>query len=343
MPHPPGRLTQRDVALLAGVSQTTVSMVLNNRLDAAARIPAETRERVLRVIRETGYAADPLARRMLKRLNRIVGVLTCEPVFPSTSADFYHPFLHGIEASAERVGCDLLLFTSAPVRDGRRRIFYENNRLRVADGCVLLGREIPSAELSRLVAGDYPFVCVGRRDDAGGRPVPYVGADYVAATARLVERARALGHRRLAYVGPGAGVESSADRLAGFRAAAGPDAPHLGAEPTDPAERLDRLQANGITAVFVEFTPDAGELAVAAAARGLDVPRDLSLIALGDPTGPADSPLDFTGFRIPRQEIGHRAVDLLTGILRGQAATTQHLLACHQVQGHTLAASPTTR
>ena len=63
-----------------------------------------------------------------------------------------------------------------------------------------------------------PFVSVGRRDDAGG-PVPYVGADYPTAVAALVRRAVALGHRRLAYVGHGAGPESYADRMAGFRAA----------------------------------------------------------------------------------------------------------------------------
>jgi DNA-binding LacI/PurR family transcriptional regulator len=219
------RLTQRDIARLAKVSQTTVSLVLNNRSDVTARIPAETRDRVLKVIRETGYQADPLARRMLRQRNQILGVFTYESVFPSSSGDFYHPFLAGIEDCAERLGCDLLLFTSAPVTEGRRRIFHENNRLRIADGCLLLGRQIPGDELARLLAEGYPFVSVGRRDDAGG-PVPYVGADYVAATAGMVERALALGHRRLAFVGLGVGAESAADRLRGFRRTAGNRARH---------------------------------------------------------------------------------------------------------------------
>ncbi|MFI6943636.1 LacI family DNA-binding transcriptional regulator [Streptomyces sp. NPDC050418] len=339
MSQAPGRLTQRDIARLAGVSQTTVSLVLNNRPDAA-RIAPETRDRVLRVIRETGYAADPLARRMLQQLNQILGVFTYEPVFPSTSADFYYPFLRGIEESAEDSGCDLLLFTSAPVQDGIRRIFHENNRLRVADGCVLLGREIPSAELSRLVAEGYPFVCVGRRDDAEGRPVPYVGADYVAATAEQVDRARALGHERFAFVGPGAGAESSADRLAGFRRAAGADALELGVDVPGPADRLERIIESGATAVCVDFLSDAVDLTKAATARGLRIPEDLSVIALGDPTTPVDAPLDYTGFTIPRQEMGRQAVELLTEMLHGRAQVTQRLLACRPVEGETLAAPP---
>jgi DNA-binding LacI/PurR family transcriptional regulator len=340
MSQAPGRITQRDIARLAGVSQTTVSLVLNNRGEAAARIAPETRERVLSAIRETGYAADPLARRMLQQLNQILGVFTYESVFPSTSADFYHPFLRGIEESAERSGCDLLLFTSAPVHEGRRRIFHENNRLRVADGCVLLGREIPSGELSRLVAEGYPFVCVGRRDDADGRPVPYVGADYVNATVQLVDQARALGHRRFAFVGPGAGAESSADRLTGFRQAAGSQAPYLSVETPDPAERLARLLDAGVTAVFAEVQAEAVALIAAAAAQGLSVPRDLSVVTLGDPTTPLDSPLDFTGFHIPRPEMGRQAVELLADVLHGQTSAPQRLLACELTPGETLAAPP---
>lgn len=329
----PNRLTQRDIARLAGVSQTTVSLVLNNRGEAAARIAPETRDRVLEVIRETGYAADPLARRMLQQLNQILGVFTYEPVFPSTSGDFYYPFLHGIEESAEQVGCDLLLFTSAPVRDGRRLIFHENNRLRLADGCVLLGREIPAEELKRLVDEEYPFVCVGRRDDAGDRPVPYVGADYAAATAELAQLAMRLGHRRFAFVGPGTGAESARDRLEGFRRVAGADAPHV--RQVDGA--LDRIVEDGITAVFVEYQADAVTLTRAAAARGLEVPRDLSVVALGDPTTPVDSPVEFSGFRIPRQEMGRQAVDLLVRRLHGEQAAMQRLLTCTLTRAGTLA------
>ncbi|WPB95792.1 LacI family DNA-binding transcriptional regulator [Streptomyces malaysiensis] len=332
------RLTQRDIARRAGVSQTTVSLVLNNRGDVAARIAPATRDRVLRVIRETGYAADPLARRMLKQLNQILGVFTYEPVFPCTSADFYYPFLRGIEESAENYGWDLLMFTSAPVTDGRRRIFHENNRLRVADGCVLLGREIPSEELSRLVAEDYPFVCVGRRDDVDGRAVPYVGADYAEATARLVERARGLGHRRFAFVGLGTGAESSADRLSGFRRAAGSEAPSFTAGTPDPGERVARLMEARVTAVFVEVQAEAVALAEAAVARGLSVPGDLSMVTLGDATTPVDSPLDFTGFHIPRSRIGRQAVELLVDVLHGPTAMTQRLLGCEQRQGQTLVA-----
>jgi LacI family transcriptional regulator len=329
-------VTQQDIARMTGVSQTTVSMVLNEREDAA-RIAPETRERVLAAIRKTGYVADPIARRLAARRNRFLGVFTYEPVFPAGLGDFYHPFLVGIEECAESIGCDLLLFTSAPVVDGRRRIFHSDNRLRLADGCILLGRWLDPEELARLIAEGQPFVSVGRRDDAGG-PVPYVGADYPAATAALVRRAVGVGHRRIAYVGEGAGAESHADRLRGFTSAAA-EARVSGVHVrfTDAAAVLDELVNQEVTAIFVEEFADGAMLAEEAGRRALRVPDDLSFLALGDPTRPASTDLEFSGFRIPRREMGWQAVEVLSAILDGTGGKLQRLLPCEPVAGATLA------
>lgn len=338
MPGGGARLTQRDIARLAGVSQATVSLVLNRRGDSSARIPQETRDRVLEVIRTTGYVADPAAQKLVGRRNQLLGVFTYEPVFPSGQADFYTPFLLGIEGAAERFGYDLLLFTSAPVTDGRRRIFHDNNRLRLADGCILLGRTLDRDELARLVAGGYPFVAIGRRDDAGG-PVPYVGADYAAATAALVRQAVALGHRRLAFVGVGRGAESSDDRWAGFRAAveeAGVEGIHEPVQDRDPGDLVDGLLRAGVTVALVEDQADAVALERAARDRGVAVPDDLSLVALGNPTRPVATDIAFTCFRIPREEMGRQAVGILTLVMGGEEAGRQRLLPCELAEGQTL-------
>jgi LacI family transcriptional regulator len=334
-----GRVTQQDIARMTGVSQATVSLVLNGRADADVRIAPETRERVLQAIRSTGYVADPIGRRLAARHNRILGVFTYESVFPAGLGDFYHPFLVGIEECAERIGCDLLLFTSAPVIDGRRRIFHQDNRLRLADGCVLLGQWLDPAELARLVAEGQPFVSVGRRDDAGG-PIPYVGADYPGATAAQVRAAVALGHTRLAYVGEGAGPESHADRMRGFAAAAAEarvDGRHLTIAGSSPAAVLDEVAHSGVTCVFVEEFADGVALAEEARHRGLWVPEDLSLITLGDPTRPTATDLDLTGFRIPRREMGWQSVEVLSALLEGGGDRSQRILPCEPVAGATLA------
>ncbi|NDZ18717.1 LacI family transcriptional regulator [Variovorax sp. WS11] len=333
------RLTQQDIAKLAGVSQATVSLVLNGAASALARIPAETRERVQTIIRNTGYVPDPIARRMAKGSNRILGVFTYEPAFPNAHADFFLPFLFGIEEEAQARGYDLLLLTGAG-EGAQRKIFAEEGRLRIADGCIVLGKTFDRAELAQLMAGDYPFVAIGRREDAGG-PVPFVGGDYATATGALVQQARALGHRRLAYLGPIGPAESTSDRWQGFTAALGSDLQLvLKLQDTMAADDdlLDALLASRATAAFCVELADAVRLERAAKARGLALPADLSLVALGSHIRTEGSGTRFASFSIPREEMGRQATAMLVRRVEGgiAQAVEQVLLPCEPIGGETL-------
>ena len=337
------RLTQRDIARLAGVSQATVSLVLNGAVSAEGRIPQETRERVNKAIRDTGYVADPVARRMAKGLNRILGVFTYEPAFPSAQADFFTPFLLGIEEAAQELGYDLLLLTGAAA-GAQRKIFGNNTRLRLADGCLVLGRQFDRDELTRLVAGDYPFVAVGRRDDAGG-PVPYVGGDYASGTAALVDRVRALGHSRIAYVGPAGGAESTFDRWAGFSGAIA--GLHLVAHMPDVAqpanETLDGLIASGATAVFFIELADAIQVETLARQRGIAVPEQLSIVVLGNHIRAEQTGRRFTSFSIPREAMARAATEMLVRRVEHDEPIQQILLPCEPLEGDTLGPAPLTK
>jgi len=328
------RLTQKDIAQLAGVSQATVSLVLNGASASEARIPRETRERVERVIRDTGYVPDPVARRMVKGLNRILGVFTYEPAFPSAQADFFTPFLLGIEEAAQALGYDLLLLTGA---GSKRKIFGDNVRLRLADGCIILGRQFDRDELARLVSGDFPFVAVGRRDDAGG-PVPYVGGDYAPATSALVERAKALGHRRIGYVGLSEGAESTVDRWLGFSRAIGEAelVATLFAVAQPPSQTLDMLLAGDATCVFVTELADAIRIEAVARERGVSVPGDLSIVVLGNHIRADEPGRRFTSFAIPREAMGYAATEMLVRRVEDDAPVEQVLLPCEPLEGDTL-------
>ncbi|HYP83481.1 LacI family DNA-binding transcriptional regulator [Variovorax sp.] len=345
MPRAP-RLTQQHIARLAGVSQATVSLVLNGADPALARIPAETRERIQKIIRDTGYVPDPIARRMAQGANRILGVFTYEPAFPSAQADFFLPFLFGIEEEAQARGYDLLLLTGSRGANqaGGRKIFAEGNRLRLADGCLVLGRHFDHDELTRLVAGDFPFMAIGRREDAGA-PVPYVGADYASATSALVQQARELGHRKLAYLGALGPAESPADRWRGFQAALGADLELVLQQQDTRApdgELLDAVRARGATAVFCVELADALRLEAAARARGLALPDDLSLVALGSHERVEAHATRFASFLIPREQMGRDATAaLVLRIERGAGQPVhQSLLPCDPIRGETLGPAP---
>ncbi|GIG68913.1 LacI family DNA-binding transcriptional regulator [Phytomonospora endophytica] len=330
--------TQVDLARHAGVSQATVSQVVNETPDRPARLTPETRQRVLDAIADLGYRANPAARSLKGKQNRLLGLYAFEPVFPVDQRDFYFPFLLGVEEEVARQGYDLILFSSA-VAGARRPIFVEGvNRLRLADGAVLLGRHMSREDLAELVAEDFPFVFIGRRE-LGSTPLSYVGADYAAATRELVGRFAELGHRDIAFLRQPGDSEPTADRERGYHegmAGVGEPITHEGAFTT---ADLRALLDAGVTALLAEPTEDdriAADVEAAATELGVSIPEDLSVGLLGDPTW-SQSANDWTRFAVPRPEMGRRAVRLLIELLEnGHDTARQDLVACEYLAGETL-------
>lgn len=359
---PRHRFTQADVAAMAGVSQSTVSFVLNGNAPAGVRISEETRNRVLDAIRITGYSANPVAQRLAGGRNQILGVFTYEATFPRGGRDFYGAFLIGIENAAEKLGVDMLLFTSARVVDGRRQLSRDGwQRLGIADGCLLLGQQEDRGELQHLLDTNYPFVFIGKRSSEGRR-LPYVGADYVTATARQVERLAALGHRRIGYVGPQTHDQPTRDRVDGYRQAMrGRGLPLRFVDVDDVTEAAREIVERELSAVLVAPENYPEELADELEARGLQVPEDVSMLLLGQPHHPRHGGRRWSGFAIPREEMGARALVLLSRIVEQESPGPRspegrmpgappldeddyhQLLHCPDVEGGSLAAAPAVR
>lgn len=329
---------QSDVARLAGVSQSAVSRVISGD---AARIPDETRQRIHEAIAELGYVPNPVARNLRGARTQLLGVHTFEPLFPHAREGFYFEFLLGIEQRAEETGHDLVLFSSTGDGAGGRRIYRdETNRLRIADGSVLLGVSPDRDELAKLWHEGYPFIHIGRRD-VPGAPIPCIIPDYRAAASEIVERLHGLGHRRLAYLRDSIDVEPYEDRRAGYAEAIA----RLGIRDTSPGHLEGRAGvpddvvaalADGVcTAAVVESERVAAELRSRLEARGARIPVDVSVAVLEDTSG-AGAPWD--DLRIPRQEIGRIAVDrLIEMVADPDAARGSTFVACEVVAGGTVA------
>lgn len=341
VPPPRRRPTQTEIARMAGVSQATVSLVLNGRDE---ELSAATRERVREVLERVGYVANPVARVLAGGQNRILGIHTFEQVFPLHSGDFYFPFLLGVEEEAERQGYDLLMFTSA---GGSRRVFQGGaTRLQLADGALLLGRRPDMEEVARLAAMEFPFVYVGHRD-LPGRAISYVAADYATATAEAARRLLEAGHRRIAYVRYGESVgQPGADRLEGFRTVAREARLTSAASPLwtvdgpeDVEGLLDDLRESHTTALLVEQQQLAELLRTACRGRGLRIPDDLSVAVLGDSIGAQRPDPGWSGFHVPRREMGASATKLLIAQLAGDVeAPAVRWIPCRTVAGSTIAA-----
>lgn len=341
-------MTQADIARLAGTSQSVVSLVINGR--AEGRVAPELAARVRVLLRTGGYLRDRAQR---VDATRVIGVFTYEAVFPSVAVDFYHPFLAGLERAAEASGHDLLLFTSASVESRsssgveRRSRVLDDHRLGRVDGCILLGREVDTEDLARLTATGYPYVSVGRRDDADG-PVPYVGADYVTATKEIAAEAIGLGHRRFLYVPYGSDSESSRDRYRGFRTGieeTGLPVSHRRLDHLGARDVLGAAAQDGATCIIVEDASHGEAIARATRRAGLVLGRDLSLVLLHEMQRPLVG-TELTRLRIPRAEMATEAFALLLQITGAAPATSgetlpwQRLLPVTRVTGRTLGQAP---
>ncbi|WP_291813024.1 LacI family DNA-binding transcriptional regulator [Cellulomonas sp.] len=343
-PHsgPPRRPTQVDLARAAEVSQATVSLIINETPDRPSRVSEQTRERVLSAAARLGYTMNAAARALKGGRNHLLGLYTFEAMFPVDQRDFYFPFLLGVEERAAELGYDLLLFSASAGR--ARRGVYEDgsNRLKVADGCVLLGRHVDRDVLERMRADGFPFVFIGRRETETGA-IDYVAPDYRGATAELVRTLADTGHRRPVLIRQPDGEEPGEDRLAGFLAGCNQagleveDAQVVEGVPT--AEQVAAWHRDGADALLVEPSEDDSALEaveLACAAAGVAVPADLTLAVLGDPQRTPGSP-DWMRLELPRADLGRAAVSLLTDILDDGDAPRHQLMACTLVVGDTFA------
>jgi DNA-binding LacI/PurR family transcriptional regulator len=342
---PQTRPRQTDVARVAGVSQATVSGVLNGQA-TGRRIPPVTVDRVERAIRSLGYVPDVIARSLQGKSNRLLGVHTYESMFPIDHHDYYQPFLVGIEEEAEAAGYDLVLFTSTRDSHGVRRVYKDGtNRLKVADGCIFVGIRVDTAEVRRLAAEEYPFVYIGKRD-IPGIDLHYVTADYADSTARIVHTLAGLGHERIGHLQQRDRDQPRQELARGRRkglADCGLPAIRPVVKDVDAIgpDAVRGLLKAGVTAVLVDNAVQALALEKAARAAKLRIPADLSVVVLQDsPPRPLParqrSGLDWTCLKMPRVELGRMGVRLLLALLSGTADPGPTVAQCGYHQGATI-------
>jgi DNA-binding LacI/PurR family transcriptional regulator len=84
--------TMRDVARLAGVSQSTVSRVLNETMTSPVPISEETKQRVLNVVEELGYHPNMIARSLRTQRTQMIAVMIGD-----ISNAFYHPIVRAVQ------------------------------------------------------------------------------------------------------------------------------------------------------------------------------------------------------------------------------------------------------
>jgi LacI family transcriptional regulator len=147
------RPNQVDVARLAGVSQATVSYVLNENIAISLR--EETRQRIREAARMLGYVPNNTARSL--RTNR---TYTIASIIPDITNPFYPALERGIQDVAEQHGYNLIIYNTDGVAEKERRHLYSVQQARV-DGVVACLFHATDRDFFPLLEQNIPVVQLG--------------------------------------------------------------------------------------------------------------------------------------------------------------------------------------
>lgn len=325
------RPTSRDVADLAGVSRTTVSLVLNDVPDV--NISPQTRQRVLDAARQLNYYPDATARRLVSGRTRTLALVWHRGPDPSYRDAFLPGLLQGITRAARRHGY-YILFRPIEFEEPDQG-YVELARGRHTDGLILSGPRADDNCLLELHRDGFPLVLHGQFP---GTDIPSVDVDNVRGAMTAVEHLVSLGHRRIGTItnAPPA-YTSSQQRLEGYRRAL-----EEAEIPFDESlvEYGNFDEESGQAAMEALLTRDGPPTAVFAASdmvamgamraihrRGLRVPEDIAVVGFDDITAARFMTPALTTIHVPTFGLGWSAAELLIRIIeRDSPQETQILL-----------------
>jgi len=325
-----------DIARAAGVSHPTVSRALRD----SPLISADVRTRIQILAQEMGYTPNSLAQSLQTRRSHTLGL-----VVTSIADPFFTDVMKGVEEVARPARFSV--FLSATYNDSEQEVaVIETFQRRRVDGILVASLRISSNSEERLSRIKVPTVLINNEANSGGQVLHWVMVDDHLGARLATEHLLQLGHRAIGYLGVPNRPRSNRQRLEGYRsalAAVGPAGPAgwialppppgapegEGARLADVAvgqALLPQLLAARVTAIFCFNDMVAVGALMACRARGIVVPRDLSIVGFDDiELAPYMTP-PLTTVHQPRVQLGNLATQMLLDLLDGYPVQNQILL-----------------
>ena len=312
------RVSIRDVAREANVSITTVSRVVN---DTGYPVTPDVRQRVQQAVANLGYVPNLSARHLRKVHADVLGLIVRDIANP-----YYGEIAKGVTERAIEYG--YLVFVCSTGRDPEVELrHYEMLSQHRVKGIVLAGGGLISPRHAEVFREQ-----VARRASSGvtiiglapqAAHVPLVSVDFRQLVDTMVSYLCSLGHRNIGLVTGRRDVATCEHHVEGYSRALRHN--NLTFNPAllsyqdfteegGYAGSNELLEKNAdITAICAGSDTIAMGVLQAARHRNLHVPRDVSVIGIGDlPPARFCSPA-LTTMRVPRYEMASRAVDLICG------------------------------
>ena len=324
--------TIRDVAQMANVSAATVSRILNN--DSTYKITEETRQRVLDAVETLGYQFRSRSRRPQEQapLNPALVKIGC--IMSVTKRKYNDPYfmaiLSGAEEQLQSKGYSVSFIRAGAELNDRDLLSYTFDQ--DVEGLILM--ESLDDEIYQYIRQRVPNI-VGI--DTGRSDIDNVGYDHQLVALEGTEYLIGQGHRKIGYIG-GSGESKRlmlSKRYQGYMLAM-----RCAGLEVDPNWVIDCEWDEEVCAAKIDKLCDSGDLptaffvasdlmAIAAISaledNGFSVPRDVAVVGMSDIEMARFTSPPLTTFRVPKEEIGLVAANLLIERIGGSALLPQRI------------------
>ncbi|WP_188671440.1 LacI family DNA-binding transcriptional regulator [Neptunicoccus cionae] len=298
------------VAKAAGVSISTVSRSFNH----PELLKPATRKKIDRAVQRVGYIRNRAAQVMHGRRTATIGL-----VVPTIDNAIFAELIQSFSAELDANGFTMLIASHGFDLDREYQMLRKLMEHRV-DGIAVIGLEHSEASYKLIEQQDLPAVAIWNY--AQGARLPCVGVQNLKAGRMAAQHLLDLGHRDIGLIFPETdGNDRAKDRLLGASEAlqrAGVEvpadwqleAPYNIAEAKRASASMLRHSSRP-TAILCGNDIIAQGVLFAARSGGLDVPRDLSVMGIGDFKGSAEFEPSISTIRIPARQIGIVAAKLI--------------------------------
>jgi LacI family transcriptional regulator len=315
-------VNRREVAELAGVSEATVSRVLNG----IGPMKESTRERVMEAAKQLNYELNAVASSFARGKSGNLGVVM--PYVPKVhlfSTYYFSEILSGIGDTVRSKGYGLLLLFRDPAVVYDYVSLFRTQRI---DACIVLGASAIDSELegiNRLAGERLPFCVMDQRFE--NPSISVVGADHEQGSYEAVKHLVSRGHRQIGFLNGSPQYSNSSDRMSGYLRAlleAGIKLDESIIYEGNYSRKSGNKAADSVyadlgklDAIFVSNDRMAIGLMQGLREKGCQLPADLKVVAYDDSDAASLTEPPLTTVKVPFFEMGRLAAERLLTRLTG--------------------------
>ncbi|MBW6474123.1 MAG: LacI family transcriptional regulator [Anaerolineaceae bacterium] len=308
---------------MAGVSRSTVSRVINDHPNVSEGV----RERVQRIIHDTGFQPNLSARSLRSRRSNIIGLVLPQTMDTLFSDPYFPVLTQGIARACNDYKKTLALFIEGSDKDIGQRVTQEG----LLDGFVVQSVKLQESFSKKILNSNIPFVFIGRPDDPRHS---FIDVDNIKGGKLAVQHLLNLGYQKIAHITGDLDTNAGKDRLLGYQMVMQELTPGFDENLVCMGDFLEEsaykvvpsLIQKGVDAIFVASDQMARGAIRGLADLGLRVPEDVGIIGFDDLSPAVSANPMLTTIHQPVREFGYKAVEMLLEKLENEDAQAQQVI-----------------